>query len=254
MASFTAEQLNQLAEVIGPAIAKKIEDQMAPTIASYGQRFQQVEAANASLNAQLAQLSAQQAAFPDERPRGEHKMLDDRDFKMVTKFTGDKDSWDNYRRSFLMGFYKIPALHDALVDVIRQAGSVQDPDDVVVDPALRNEYRTWVFRFLSGTTGGEAQTIVYNSSSGGAAVDCGFRALALLAQRFDPRTPGRILQQWGLVLEPGKVKDARHLQRHVESWEAKRNKLTLDYGEQLSDTLSIAILAKMIPRDLQDIV
>ena len=104
MATFTPEMVNQLAEMIGPAIVKKLEDQMASTMASYNQRIQQAEAANVALNTQMAQLSAQQAAFPEERPRGEHQLLDDRDFKMVTKFTGDKDSWDNYRRSFLMGF------------------------------------------------------------------------------------------------------------------------------------------------------
>ena len=48
MATFTPEQLNQLADVIGPAIVKKIEDQMAPTMASYNQRIQQAEAASAA--------------------------------------------------------------------------------------------------------------------------------------------------------------------------------------------------------------
>ena len=103
MATFTPEMVNQLAEIIGPAIVKKLEDQMASTMASYNQRIQQAEAANVALNTQVAQLSAQQAAFPDDRPRGEQKLLDDRDFKMVTKFTGDKDSWDNYSRERALG-------------------------------------------------------------------------------------------------------------------------------------------------------
>ena len=59
MAALTPEQLNQLAEMIGPAIVKKIEDHMAPTMASYNQRIQQAEAANVALNTQMAQLSAQ---------------------------------------------------------------------------------------------------------------------------------------------------------------------------------------------------
>ena len=63
MTTFTPEMVGQLAEMIGPAIVKKIEDQMAPTMASYNQRIQQAEAANAVLNTQMAQLSAQQALF-----------------------------------------------------------------------------------------------------------------------------------------------------------------------------------------------
>ena len=46
--------------------------------------------------------------------------------------------------------------------------------------------------------------------------DLAARSLALLAQRYDPWTPGRILQQWGLVLEPGKVKDVRQLQQPAD--------------------------------------
>ena len=180
--------------------------------------------------------------------------MDDRDFRLMSKFSGDMNTWDNWKHAFLLCFYKVPELYEALVSAVRQAGETADFSEIRIEPGIKNMYRAAVYRFLIGTTEGEAQTIVRSVMDRGAAVHCGFGALALLAQRYDPRTPGRILQQWGSVLDPGKIKDVRHLQQHIEAWEAKRTKLMVGYKEQLSDTLSIAILAKMLPRDLQDIV
>ena len=243
------EQLRQLLASATQPLQAQLQEQAG--------RIQHAEAVSASLNTQMAQLSAQQRAVPvDEGERWDHKRLglDDRDFRQCPKFGGDVSEWDNWKHSFFMCFYKIPELHAALDDVVKQAGVNADFTDIQVESTIRDKYRNALYRFLVLTTEGDALTVVRSVMARGAAFQCGFGSLAILAQRYDPKTPGRILQQWAAVLDPGRVKDVRTLQQHVDNWESKRAKLMSGYNEALSDTLSIAIFAKMLPRDLQDLV
>ena len=220
-------------------------------------RLQQVEAVNAQLNAQLAQVSAQAQAVP--RDDGEHEgkqrggVLDDRDFRSCPKFSGDLSGWDSWRHSFCLCCYKVPGLSDVLEDVVRQAAVKTNISELVIDPEIKAKYQNALYRHLAMTTEGEANTVVMSvMHKGDHGALCGFGALALLSQRYNPKTPGRVLQQWALVLEPGRVKDVRVLQAQVEQWEHKRAKSEREFGEKMTDTLSIAILVKMLPRDLQD--
>ena len=205
----------------------------------------------------MAQVTAQQQAIP--REPGDHEParrleLDERDFRSCPKFKGELGDWDNWRHSFVMCCYKVPALTNALNEVLRQAGNLKDITELKVETAILEKYRAMVYRFLVATTDGEALTLVRSIVVKGAAVMCGFGALALLSQRYNPKTPGRVLQHWQAVFKPGRVKDVRLLQQCVEQWEAKTAKLTSEYSEVVSDTLCVAILADMLPRDLQDIV
>jgi hypothetical protein len=72
-----------------------------------------------------------------------------------------------------------------------------------------------LFGVLCGMTGGEANTVVRGvvAKEG---VQCGFTALKSLAERFNPKTPARLLQFLAEVIRPGVVKDVRYLRKEVE--------------------------------------
>ena len=86
--------------------------------------------------------------------------MDDRDFRLMSKFSGDMNAWDNWKHAFLFCFYKVPDLYEALVGAVRQAGETADFTEIRVEPGIKTMYRAAVYRFLIGTTEGEAQTIV----------------------------------------------------------------------------------------------
>ena len=80
----------------------------------------------------------------------------------------------------------------------------------------------------------------------------GFAALGMHAKRYNPKTPSRILHALTQVLSPPTVKDVRQAPRMVEEWEAAKGKLKVEFGEELSEVVQIAILTGMLPSDLQD--
>ena len=161
--------------------------------------------------------------------------------------------WDDWRHQLLVGCHRQPDLPKAMKDVMRQAGVSTDVKDITLDPDVKRRFSLTLYRQLSLLTTGEALTVV-RSVEDKFADQCGFGALALLSQRFNPKTPARALQQWASVLDPPRVKDVRLLQRTIEEWESRRGKLKSEFGEDVSDNLSIAILTRMLPRDIQDMV
>ena len=54
------------------------------------------------------------------------------------------------------------------------------------------------------------------------------------------------------VRSPPTVRDVRQAPRMVEEWEAAKGKLKVEFGEELSEVVQIAILTGMLPSDLQD--
>ena len=81
-----------------------------------------------------------------------------------------------------------------------------------------------------------------------------FRGAMYAEPAIQPVTPSWILQFLGAVINPMPVKDVRLLERAVEEWEIKVGKLRVEFNEEFSDNVKVAIITGMIPRDLQDMV
>ncbi len=118
---------------------------------------------------------------------------------------------------------------------------------------LAEKYRAELFGVLCALTSGEANVIVRSVVGKGFLYD-GFVALQFLNVRFNPKTPARLLQCLSAVISPGVIKDVRNLAKAVEEWETKTNKLKCEFDEQLSESLRVAVLLSMLPRDFQDMV
>ena len=110
-----------------------------------------------------------------------------------------------------------------------------------------------LYGFLCSLTGGEANAIVRSVSSN-KGFKCGFRAFHELNLRFNPKTPGRMLQFLTQVVSPAQVKNIKELPMAIEKWEARKAMLASEFGETVSPKLSTAILLSMLSNELQDVV
>ena len=181
------------------------------------------------------------------------KDLDEREFRSCPVFKGETAEWDNWTHVFATCAHKVPGVQRNIEEVLKQSGKVDELNDLVLDRPIMEQYRGAVYHHLVKLTTGEAATLVRTAPLKTGGIKCGFGALALLAQRYNPKTPVRVLHHWGQVIDPPKIKDVRRLQASVEQWDVKRSKLATEYGEVMSEFLQTAIFVKMLPKDLQDI-
>ena len=240
-----------------------IMNQVRTMINELGQQQAQTAQQQAQTVERLNQWQAQSTPLRSaEREGGDTRepRLDERDFNQIAKFGGALAQWDEWRHSFCMVCGKLPELYQTMRVVINQAVVCKNVENIRLDDDERNEaylrekFSLRLYRYLSLTTTGEAQLVVRGTESRSGGFQCGFVALGALVKWFNPRTPGRIFQHLGIVLNPPKIKDVRLLPKAVEEWEARRAKLALEYNEPMSNSVSIAVFIQMLPKDIQDFV
>ena len=166
----------------------------------------------------------------------------------VKDFLGDERSWKDWFASLTTAVIQMyPHLADVRAESIQDWNSLDD----WIDGNVRDAYEGPLWAVLVQHTGGEARTVVLNQKMNQGKPD-GFAALGMLAKRYNPKTPSRMLHALTQVLSPPTVKDVRQALRMVEQWEAAKVKLKVEFGEELSKVVQIAILTGMLPSDLQD--
>ena len=183
-------------------------------------------------------------------------ILDEKYFRRIDKFSGETSQWQEWVFAVCVAVGGVaPECVAAIESVIKQAGTITDLTGIaqIVGEDFVHKYGTELFGVLCSLTAGEANVVVRSVVAKGAGY-CGFAALCVLSQRFNPKTPARLLQFLSTVLSPHAVKDVRQLERAVEEWELKVGKLRSEFEETLSDNVKVAILTGMAPKDLQDMV
>ena len=148
------------------------------------------------------------------------------------KFDGTVTKWDEWKFNLLTTVKgRSSECGEAMEDVLQKAGLTKDLSANRVDTDAQRKYGTQLFKVLCWLTIGEAKIVVRSVNDKGAGW-CGFAALCLLSQRFNPKTSARILQYLTTVLSPAPVKDVRMLDRAIEGWESKRSRLKSEFGER----------------------
>ena len=104
-----------------------------------------------------------------------------------------------------------------------------------------------VFGHLCLATSGEANVLVR-----GAQEHNGFVAWKKLMDRYDAKTPGRMLRVLLGVLRPSEIKGVKEVPKKLEEWEIKVRDLESEFGEKLSDNIKLAVFIGMLPKELQD--
>ena len=183
-------------------------------------------------------------------------VLEEKYFRRIEKFGGDPGNWQEWLFGVCVAIGAVASdCVVAMEDVIKNSGTIKNVAelDMVLDEEMKDKYGSELFGVLCSLTSGEANVVVRSILQKGAGY-CGFAALCVLSQRFNPKTPARILQFLTTVLNPPAVKDVRLLERAVEEWEIKVGKLKVEFGEEFSDNVKVAIITGMVPRDLQDMI
>lgn len=181
-------------------------------------------------------------------------VLEEKYFRRIDKYSGEPGKWQEWLFNVCVAISSVSSeCVVAMEEIVKKAGEVKDVTTIEVNRVIRDKFGSELFGVLCSLTAGEANVVVRSVVQKGAGY-CGFAALCLLSQRFNPKTPARILQFLSVILSPTPVKDVRLLERAVEEWELKRGTLKVEFGEELSDNIAVAILTSMIPRDLQDVV
>ena len=181
-------------------------------------------------------------------------LLEEKYFRRIDKYGGEVGKWQEWLFNLCVAVSGVsPECVVVMEDVVKKAGLIKDITAITVDATIKDKFGSELFGVLCSLTAGEANVVVRSVVQKGVGY-CGFAALCLLSQRFNPKTPARILQYLTTVLNPTPVKDVRLLERAVEEWELKQGKLKVEFGEEFSDNVKVAILTAMIPRDLQDMV
>ena len=183
-------------------------------------------------------------------------VLEEKYFRRIEKYSGDSSKWQEWLFGVCVAVGAVsPECVVAMEHAIREAGTLRDVAKLgeLLDQEVKAKFGAELFGVLCSLTGGEANVVVRSVIQKGAGY-CGFAALCMLSQRFNPKTPARVLQFLTTILNPAPVKDVRLLERAVEEWEIKVGKLKVEFDEEFSDTIKVAIITGMIPRDLQDMV
>ena len=186
--------------------------------------------------------------------KGGRAVIEPKYLSRVKEFLGDERSWKDWFASMTTAVIQMyPELAEAMEKAAVRAESIQDWEslDDWLDGDVRDAYEGPLWAVLVQHTGGEARTVVLNQKMKQGRPD-GFAALGMLAKRYNPKTPSRILHALTQVLSPPKIKGVRQAPRAVEEWEAAKGKLKIEFGEELSEVVQIAILTGMLPADLQD--
>ena len=187
---------------------------------------------------------------------GKRGILEEKFFRRMEGFEGKEGKWQEWIFNLLVCVGQVEAeCVLAMEEMLKETLSLttlNETKDKVGEERF-GKYSSELFGVLCSLTSGEANVIVRSVVGKGFGF-CGFSALSFLNNRYNPKTPARLLQCLTEVISPGVVKDIRNLPKTVENWEARKNRLKLEFKEDLSDNLAVAILVSMIPRDFQDMV
>ena len=195
--------------------------------------------------------------------KGGKEILFGKDFARLDKFGGEDKKWKEWAFGFKMAVRKNDEyVHGEITWMENEVNSwgkkwkddvyeryvgnrtdLIDPEEKVRWVKASNEICTQ----LCFLTSGEANVIVRS-----AVKQSGFVAWRKLTERYDAKTPAKMLRNLMRVIRPEMIKNVKDVPRKVEEWEISRRDLMVDDGERISDGVALAVFLSMIPKDLQD--
>ena len=110
----------------------------------FGQTMQHHKVLINGPNARAAQqdtIGVEEDSDDDEKLSAKQPDLDTREFKDCPNFKGEPAEWDSWSRAFTTGAHRVPKVQRAMEDVLKQAGDVDDLNDLVVDKKIIEEQR-----------------------------------------------------------------------------------------------------------------
>ena len=190
--------------------------------------------------------------------KGERAILYEKAFSRVEVFTGDE-------KKFKEWVFNIMIVVRALSN---EAGKWMKEVTVMREQYVEGEHESWkaklaglddedlymkiqgeLFGQLCLLTSGEPNTLVR-----GAEMEDGFVAFRKLVERYDAKSPAKMLRMLLGIIRPEPIKNVKEVPRRLEEWEIKLRDFTSEFkeGGTLGDGIKTAVLLGMLPKELQD--
>jgi len=214
---------------------------MAAIAAVVAQTVQQLMAAQPQVQPQ--QPPAQ--PMPDLQPR--RTTVDEKHYRKLVVFGGEH--WKDWSFQFRSSTRASSGeAYDILNWAEKETGEITDflEMDNGIDAEISERLSGELFNIISTTVKGEPLQLLHNCDFNGA------EAWRRLSKRYSPSTPLRAMQLMIQVVNPGKSKNLKDIQSHIDRWEARVLALERDFKEKVGSKMKAAILISMLPVDLQN--
>ena len=128
-----------------------------------------------------------------------------------------------------------------IAELIANSGIGMPEPEEVLDISAKYHH------LLGNLTTAEAHAVVRRSRG-----ENGLLAWKRLTANSNPKTLASGLKCINAAHNPPKIVDVRILDAQVEEWEARLDRLSVEYGEAVSAKVRLAILYGMLPREIQE--
>ena len=189
---------------------------------------------------------------PTGMNRGYEKTMNPRYMKLHD-FDGNASSWGDWAFGFRRAVRStsVEAYH-IMDDVEKVPTELDEKDPGGHRPAVDvdvDKLSAELHDILCQCVSGEAMAIVRS-------VDDfqGFKAWQKLHRKYNPRTMARAIRMMGEVANPQHVKDVKDVEMALNRWEGKVKTLHKEFGEEVGETMRIAIMTSMLPTVIQDYI
>jgi len=214
---------------------------MAGIAAMVAQTVQQLLAAQPPVQPQ--QPPAQ--PMPDHHQR--RTTVDEKHYRKLVVFGGEH--WKDWSFQFRSSTRASSGeAYDILNWAEKETGEISDFSEMdnMIDEDVAERLSGELFNVISTTVKGEPLQLLHNCDFNGA------EAWRRLSKRYSPSTPLRAMQLMIQVVNPGKSKNLKDIQNHIDRWEARVLALERDFKEKVGSKMKAAILISMLPVDLQN--
>jgi len=214
---------------------------MASIAAMVAQTVQQVMAAQPQVQPQQPQAQP----MPDHQPR--RTTVDEKHYRKLGVFGGEH--WKDWSFQFRSSTRASSGeAYDILNWAEKETTEISDfaMMDNLIDEDVAERLSGELFNVISTTVKGEPLQLLHNCDFNGA------EAWRRLSKRYSPSTPLRAMQLMIQVVNPGKSKNLKDIQSHIDRWEARVLALERDFKEKVGSKMKAAILISMLPVDLQN--
>ena len=211
----------------------------------------------AALFEALTQLTEQVKAMTDRGDGGGGQKRWDtldkyRNLKMFDGKTQDFEEWNmKFRSLVITGDRKVGKMmkgieSDCTEDELAKGNYQELAEFGAQDSEFVLETSASMFNILLNLTTGEANAVVRKSSGHG------WLAWKRLTSSLNPRTLASGIKAISAVLIPPKVNQAMKADHYLDEWEDKLAKLNIEYGQNVTAKVQVAVLYGMMPKDLQE--
>ena len=192
---------------------------------------------------------------PEKEKKKVKKFMDSKSFVRIPIFSGEDGKWKEWNFNFLVLIRsECGEAFEYLKEAEKRAGalSVEDlrelkADVSVVDGEEWEQLSNEIFGQLCLLTSGEANVLVRS-----AVEQNGFAAWKKLLDRYDGKSPVRMLKKLPDIIRRPEVKNIKMMPTVLENWEIKVKEWESEYGEVISEKIKVALIIGMAPKEFQD--